>query len=164
MAVGDKDADVEKAPLLPAAKAGPVEEEDFVMFGINITLKGAWRFAFLSAGSIFCAIGFAALQASYGQSCARCIEGVFRIAGFHYGGWMTFVTSLCFALCGAVELLHMGELRIRRGGMTDYVLLSTLTAGGMYLTNWSLNYLNYPTRVVAKSSKLIPYLQCPSSG
>lgn len=28
--------------------------------------------------------------------------------------------------------------------------------GGMYLTNWSLEYLNYPTRVVFKSSKVIP--------
>jgi adenosine 3'-phospho 5'-phosphosulfate transporter B3 len=27
--------------------------------------------------------------------------------------------------------------------------------GGMYLTNWSLTYLNYPTRVVFKSSKVV---------
>ena len=31
-----------------------------------------------------------------------------------------------------------------------------LTMGGMYLTNWSLRYLNYVTRIVFKSSKVVP--------
>jgi adenosine 3'-phospho 5'-phosphosulfate transporter B3 len=29
---------------------------------------------------------------------------------------------------------------------------------GMYFTNWSLRYLNYPTRILAKSSKVIPVM------
>ena len=40
--------------------------------------------------------------------------------------------------------------------LRDYFVLSLFTMGGMYLTNWSLEYLNYPTRVVFKSSKVIP--------
>ena len=28
----------------------------------------------------------------------------------------------------------------------------------MYFTNWSLEYLNYPTRIMFKSSKVIPVM------
>ena len=38
----------------------------------------------------------------------------------------------------------------------DYMVLSLLTLGGMYLTNWALNYLNYATRIMFKSSKVVP--------
>jgi len=36
------------------------------------------------------------------------------------------------------------------------MVLSVLTLGGMYLTNWALNYLNYATRIMFKSSKVVP--------
>ena len=42
--------------------------------------------------------------------------------------------------------------------MRDYVKLSFMTMGGMYLTNWSLRYLSYPLRVVFKSCKLVPVM------
>ena len=38
----------------------------------------------------------------------------------------------------------------------DYALLSSLTLSGMYLTNWAMEYLNYSTRIVCKSSKVVP--------
>ena len=44
----------------------------------------------------------------------------------------------------------------RRAKLKDYVLLATMTSGGMYLTNFSLSYINYTTRIVAKCSKVIP--------
>ena len=40
----------------------------------------------------------------------------------------------------------------------DYVKLSMFTMGGMYMTNASLMYLNYPSRIVFKSSKVIPVM------
>ena len=36
------------------------------------------------------------------------------------------------------------------------MVLSVLTLGGMYFTNWALNYLNYATRIMFKSSKVVP--------
>jgi adenosine 3'-phospho 5'-phosphosulfate transporter B3 len=42
--------------------------------------------------------------------------------------------------------------------MRDYVQLSVWTMTGMYFTNWSLTYLNYPMRILAKSSKVIPVM------
>ena len=44
----------------------------------------------------------------------------------------------------------------RRAKLKDYVILATMTSGGMYLTNFSLSYINYTTRIVAKCSKVIP--------
>ena len=52
-------------------------------------------------------------------------------------------------LKGALIFLEDGRsLRI--------TLLATMTSGGMYLTNFSLSYINYTTRIVAKCSKVIP--------
>lgn len=42
--------------------------------------------------------------------------------------------------------------------VSTYVLLALLTIGTMGLSNTSLGYLNYPTQVIFKSSKLIPVM------
>jgi hypothetical protein len=58
--------------------------------------------------SILSAIGFSALQ-----------EWVFKIPGFSYGGWMTFITYVTFAACGWIETAitrnnqRHGALRVR---------------------------------------------------
>jgi len=53
--------------------------------------------------------------------------------------------------------LLTGENR-RKASVQDYVTLAATTTGGMYFTNWSLNYLNYATRVMFKSSKVVPVM------
>lgn len=40
----------------------------------------------------------------------------------------------------------------------DYAFISLLAMGGAYLTNWALNYLNYTTRIVFKSSRVLPVM------
>ena len=82
-------------------------------------------------------------------------EGVWRVEGFKFGGWMTVVTSATYCACAAAERAVAGE-RHRHGSLRDYAALSVLTAGGMWATNASLAYLNYATRVLFKSSKLVP--------
>ena len=42
--------------------------------------------------------------------------------------------------------------------LTTYFLLAILTIATMGLSNTSLGYLNYPTQVIFKSSKLIPVM------
>lgn len=79
-----------------------------------------------------------------------------RIEGFHYGGWVTFVTTAWFCVCGGLELLLSSGTFSRKGAWRDYAVLAALTYSGMYLTNWALNYLNYSTRIVFKSSKVVP--------
>ena len=69
---------------------------------------------------------------------------------------MTFVTTAWFCICGGIELLVMDGSLVRRGSWRDYTVLAVLTWSGMYLTNWALNFLNYSTRIVFKSSKVVP--------
>ena len=59
------------------------------------------------------------------------------------------------ATCGQIERMCTGDTE-RVGPIRSYLKLSVLTLSGMYFTNWSLKYLNYPTRVLFKSSKLLP--------
>ncbi|PNG62305.1 Adenosine 3'-phospho 5'-phosphosulfate transporter 2, partial [Tetrabaena socialis] len=40
----------------------------------------------------------------------------------------------------------------------DYAVVSVLAMGGAYFTNWALNYLNYTTRIVFKSCRVIPVM------
>jgi len=113
-------------------------------FGFALPLSGRPLFLVLTVSAIGSAVLFAALQ-----------EGVFQVPGFKFSGWMTFVTAATMAVCGHLELLVTGS-RQRVGTLDQYLRLSLLTLAGMYLTNASLKYLNYSTRVLFKSSKLLP--------
>ena len=113
-------------------------------FGFALPLSGRPLFLVLTLAAIGSAVLFAALQ-----------EGVFQVPGFKFSGWMTFVTAATMAVCGHLELLVTGS-RQRVGTLDQYLRLSLLTLAGMYLTNASLKYLNYSTRVLFKSSKLLP--------
>lgn len=103
------------------------------------------QFTVLAVGSLVCAVAFAYLQ-----------EKVFLVEGFHYGGFMTLITTLTYAACGFFEIFMTGDKM--KATYKDYLILSIFTLGGMYFTNWSLTYLNYPMRVVFKSSKVIPVM------
>ena len=115
------------------------------MCGLKLPCQpGRTRFLTLCVLYLASALGFAALQ-----------EGVFRVPDFKFSGWMTLLTAATMAVCGHIELALTTDGR-RVGTLKQYLKLSCLTLGGMYFTNWSLNYLNYPTRVLFKSSKLLP--------
>ena len=111
---------------------------------MRICLTGRLRFAVLCCSAIGSAIGFAALQ-----------EGVWRVPDYKFGGYMTLLTALTMAVCGQLERMLTCDTS-RRGPLLKYVQLSLLTLAGMYFTNQSLQFLNYPTRVIFKSSKLVP--------
>jgi len=100
----------------------------------------------LSVSAILCSILFAALQ-----------EKVFLIDGFKYGGFMAFITTFVYYICAMLERWMSNDME-RKGAMRDYALLSFFTTAGTCFTNWSLNYLNYPMRIMFKSSKVIPVM------
>ena len=132
---------------MEAADGQPTQGNNFERFrivGIEIPhLPPRTKFISIAAGAICSAMAFAALQ-----------ESVTREKDFHFHGFMTVVTCATMSPLGFLELLKTKEKRI--GKMQDYFKLSVLTVAGMWFTNWSLEYLNYPTRVLFKSSKLIP--------
>ncbi|GLI59764.1 hypothetical protein VaNZ11_001725 [Volvox africanus] len=103
-------------------------------------------FMALAVGSIATALGFSTLQ-----------EKVFNIPGFTYGGWMTFITYLTYSACGLAESAATRSFK-RNASLRDYALISILAMAGAYFTNWALNYLNYTTRIVFKSCRVIPVM------
>tara|TARA_A100001035_G_C27750734_1_gene486326 strand:+ start:101 stop:1279 length:1179 start_codon:yes stop_codon:yes gene_type:complete len=124
-------------------KAAPGEKKQ--VFGINLPDNEAVSFLILASGSLGSALGFAALQ-----------EGVFRIPGFKFSAWMTVLTTFTYFLCGALEMKLTNDSR--KGSWKNYGILSVYTYGGMALTNYALSYLNYATRIVFKSAKIIPVM------
>jgi len=85
-------------------------------------------------------------------------EGVTRVPGFKFSGWMTLITTLCYAVCALIEMVATKGKIEKKGSWLNYIYLSTMTFGGMYATNYALKFLNYATRIVAKSSKVIPVM------
>merc|ERR1719321_1789548 len=83
-------------------------------------------------------------------------ERVFRVPGFTYSGWMTFLSLLTCTALGFGELSVLGIAR--RGRQLDYMAVALFVFGGNACTNASLNYLSYPLRVMFKSSKLLPVM------
>merc|ERR1711865_755885 len=136
--------------LAPAAEEmeppPPAPPAEFLCFNVN-QIPSSMRLSFVAGGALICAILFAWLQ-----------EMVFRVPDFKFGGFMALITSLTFVACAAMELLMKGNFSKRKGDLKDYVLLSLCTAGGIYFTNWSLTYIDYPMRVMFKSSKLLPVM------
>lgn len=131
----------------PGAVA-PAPKDKLVVFGVLDLTEWSenTQAMFLAGGALLTSLGFAYLQ-----------EKVFLIEGFHFPGFMTLLTTLTFMVCALVERYGTGDVK-RRAPMQDYVQLSVWTMSGMYFTNWSLTYLNYPTRILAKSSKVIPVM------
>ncbi len=78
-------------------------------------------------------------------------ERVFRIPGFVYVGWMSMIFFFVLAFCGFVELAIRGELKLRRGKLSEYVLLGCVDYGSVFSSNAATNYISYPLRVVSKS-------------
>jgi adenosine 3'-phospho 5'-phosphosulfate transporter B3 len=60
-------------------------------------------------------------------------------------------------MCGWIETLITRNNQ-RHGALKDYATVSLLAMGGAYLTNWALNYLNYTTRIVFKSCRVLPVM------
>ena len=131
------------AAKAPKEKAAPGEAKK--VFGLNLPENESLSFLILAGGSLGSALGFAALQ-----------EGVFRIPGFKFGAWMTILTTFTYFLCGALEMKLTGDSR--KASWKNYGILSVYTYGGMAMTNYALAYLNYATRIVFKSAKIIPVM------
>mmetsp|Transcript_13082 Transcript_13082/g.45759 ORF Transcript_13082/g.45759 Transcript_13082/m.45759 type:complete len:358 (-) Transcript_13082:40-1113(-) len=125
----------------------PNAPRELKVMGVNLThASESVKFGVLAAGALVCAMTFAALQ-----------EKVFHIPGFRFGGYMTLLTTLTYCACATAERRTTGDTE-RLGSMRDYALVSVFTMAGMWFTNWSLEYINYPMRVMFKSSKVVPVM------
>lgn len=124
-----------------------VKDTKLLLFGQDLSsIEEKNLFIFLSFGTLFSSLGFAYLQ-----------EKVFLVEDFEYHSFVTLLTLIAY-VCAAFAERVMSKDMLRKAPIIDYLQLSLFTMGGMYFTNWSLTYLNYPTRVMFKSSKVIPVM------
>lgn len=122
---------------------------EVVVLGLELTRMFPSLIAqlvFLGVALITSSTVFAALQ-----------ERVLYVPGFRYTGWMAQLTSLTYVFIAVLERLASRDCR-RVAPIREYLKLSILVMGGMYLTNWSLQFLSYPLRVVFKSTKVLPVM------
>jgi len=84
-------------------------------------------------------------------------ESLFRIDGFHFGWYLTFIQFFVYAFISSVELYFHGEME-RRSPLSEYFLIAFFMVVTMGMSNTACTYLPYATQVLFKSSKLIPVM------
>jgi len=120
-------------------------------WGINFAnMNRSLLLVILSVGHIASACVFAALQ-----------EKCFSVIDKSYSQVVTLGTQITLCVAALLERYLDNDLTVR-APMKSYVILSFLTSCGMGFTNWSLNYLSYPARIIFKSAKSLPTMAIES--
>ena len=78
-----------------------------------------------------------------------------RLDDFSYGGVLGLLEVMGVMVCSGIERGYVGE-RGMRSPLRDYAGVVLCLMGSSALSNVALNYINYPTKVIFRSSKLIP--------
>ena len=79
---------------------------------------------------------------------------VYRTQGFVHTEYFTLITTLTYLACGSTVMLLTRDGRKRSWG--QYAILASLSYTGLLLTNHALRHISYTTRVVFKTSKVLP--------
>jgi len=84
-------------------------------------------------------------------------EAIMRVDGFKtYGVMLGYFEVLGVAVCSFVERRYIVKEVGRQAPLSAYPLLTLCLLSSSALSNISLNYINFPTKVVFRSCKLIP--------
>jgi len=83
-------------------------------------------------------------------------EAIMSVEGFSYGVMLGYFEVLGVAVCSFVERRYIVKERGRQAPLSAYPLLTLCLLSSSGLSNISLNYINFPTKVVFRSCKLIP--------
>ena len=83
-------------------------------------------------------------------------EAIMHVPGFKYGVMLGFFEVLGVAICSFLERHYIAKERGRVAPLSAYPLLTGCLMASSSLSNISLNYINFPTKVVFRSCKLIP--------
>jgi len=135
-----------KKPMIPEHVIEKENRRQLKILGCTITgLSYAQKFIMLAALHVISAVAFAAFQ-----------EKCFQVPGFKaQKQLLTVLTPLMYCLCALLERVLTKDTK-QKAKTWLYIQLSFLTFLGMYMTNASLAYLSYPSRIVFKSGKPIP--------
>lgn len=83
-------------------------------------------------------------------------EAIMNIEGFSFGVMLGYTEVLGVALCSFIERKYIAKEKGRIAPISAYPLLTLCLMGSSALSNISLNFINFPTKVVFRSCKLIP--------
>jgi len=83
-------------------------------------------------------------------------EAIMAVPGFEYGVILGFAEVLGVTVCSFVERHLIVQERGRVAPLSAYPLLTGCLMTSSSLSNTALNYINFPTKVVFRSCKLIP--------
>lgn len=82
-------------------------------------------------------------------------ELIMSLPGFRVGSFLGYLEVLGVAICSFFERKYYGET-VRRASWNSYFMLCLFLLISSATSNISLAYINYPTKVVFRSCKLIP--------
>jgi solute carrier family 35 (adenosine 3'-phospho 5'-phosphosulfate transporter), member B3 len=83
-------------------------------------------------------------------------EAIMHVEGFSYGVMLGYFEVAGVAVCSFIEREHIVKERGRKAPLSAYPFLTACLLSSSALSNMSLNYINFPTKVVFRSCKLIP--------
>jgi adenosine 3'-phospho 5'-phosphosulfate transporter B3 len=83
-------------------------------------------------------------------------EAIMNVPGFKYGVMLGFFEVVGVAACSFLERHYVAKESGRVAPLSAYPLLTGCLMASSSLSNKSLDYINFPTKVVFRSCKLIP--------
>ena len=83
-------------------------------------------------------------------------EAILHVPGFKSGVMLGYNEVLGVCVCSYIERRFVAKEHGRVAPLSAYPLLTACLMGSSALSNISLNYINFPTKVVFRSCKLIP--------
>ena len=84
-------------------------------------------------------------------------EAIMALEGFKWGIMLGYFEVLGVTVCTHFERIYLGDNKEpRKAPPKAFFLLTFLLMSSSSLSNLSLNYINYPTKVVFRSCKLLP--------
>jgi solute carrier family 35 (adenosine 3'-phospho 5'-phosphosulfate transporter), member B3 len=83
-------------------------------------------------------------------------EAIMNVPGFEYGVMLGYFEVIGVAVCSFIERQYIVKEFGRKAPLSAFPLLTVCLLSSSALSNMSLNYINFPTKVVFRSCKLIP--------
>jgi len=123
------------------------EVSTFELFGIKVAVRGNHYLKLIL-------LGFLCAAAASVSSALQ--ENVLRTSAVDYPEVVTLLTVLSYSITGAFQMKVTGSKR--KAPWLHYLGLSLLSFSGMFFTNMAVKYMDYSTRIVFKSGKILPVM------
>jgi len=83
-------------------------------------------------------------------------EAIMKLPNFKYGVMLGYMEVLGVTVCSYLERKYMTKEIGHVAPLSQYTLLTACLLASSALSSMSLNYINFPTKVVFRSCKLLP--------